>query len=290
MRKIPLGFAAAVLSTALLAMAAAPASAAVAADHCKKKDHDTSSTSRHGSDRDAGDKDGDGAKEGGIEPAAAHPCVPSQQKTTTVHSDAKTHVEYLYRKIAQVWSGEDKGYAKTLPSGSEASWDRSKAVVLNGKTMEFWGPAPGDDNGITGLDGKHRVLDQPFTYGYPLEKGQTGWYEYTQIDKKTVTDKEASDKTVVVGKDQICPSPSTAPDVQQADAPSAPKSSEAAVQPADDASPSADVPTSIDAGLAGSHTKDSSVPSMWPVFALGGAAVIVLGVIIAMRRRAAARA
>lgn len=288
MRKIPLGFAAAVLSTALLAMAAAPAGAAVA--DCKKKDGQSSSTSKRDSDRPAADKDGSGAQEGGIQPVAAHPCVPSQQKTTTVHSDAKTHVEYLYRKIAQVWNGEDKGYAKTLPSDSEATWDRSKAVVLNGKTMEFWGPAPGDDNGITGLDGKHRILDQAFTYGYPLEKGQTGWYKYTQIDKKTVTDKAASDKTVVTGKDTVCPSPSTAPEIEKAEKPSAPKSSEAAVQPADDASPSAGVPTSIDAGLAGSHTKDSSVPSMWPVFALGGAAVIVLGIIIAMRRRAAARA
>lgn len=284
MRKIPLGFAAAILSTGLLAMAAAPAGAAVA-----EHDNTDRQTSSHGDAKPASDTRQPASDDKSV---ATQPCVPSQQKTSTVHTDAKTHEEFLYRKIAQVWSGADKGYAKSLPSDSEASWDRSKAVVLNGQTMEFWGPAPGADNGITGLDGKHRILDQPFTYGYPLEKGQTGWYEYTEIDKKTVTDQQASDKTVVSGTDKVCPSPSSAPEIENAPVakPAADESS-AAAAPAADQSPSAsaDVPTSIDAGLTGAHAKDSKAPAMWPVYAVAAAAIVVLGLIIGLRRRASAR-
>lgn len=46
------------------------------------------------------------------------------------------------------------------------------------------------------------------------------------------------------------------------------------------------VPTNIDAGLAGSHAEDSSIPPLWPILALVAAAAAVGGGIVVMRRRA----
>lgn len=290
MRKIPLGFAAAILSSALLAMAAAPAGAAVA--DCKKKDQQSSTSSKRHSTRPASDdKSGSSSNGSDIKPVAAHPCATDDK---TVHHDAVTHTEYRYWKVAQVWKSSDHPQASqsSVPGDDVATWDYSKAAVIYGQTyVTQWYDKPQTSVYYAAAHATEGV-DKPFWMGPVQGSDYTGWYTYHLKDTRTVTDKAASDE-VIKGKPTACASPSAAAPAKSDKAPAAPKSSDAALQPVDDQSPSAAasaaVPTSIDAGLAGAHAKDSKAPAMWPVYAVAGAAIIVLGLIIVMRRRAAAR-
>lgn len=77
--------------------------------------------------------------------------------------------------------------------------------------------------------------------------------------------------------------PSESPSEEPSDEPSEGTESSDAPVPGDDS----DVPTNIDAGLAGES--DSAVPAMWPLLAmLAGAAAAAAGLVVVLRRRAAA--
>lgn len=251
MRKIPLGILAAALATGWLTVAAAsPAGAGVA------------TTGDH-----------------------TAPCVSTSPTTEPVEN-----VEYRYMKIAQFWKNQPQDPSReNVPGDDVAEWG-TEPVVIGGKPQitEWQTEREGT---ITATNGVDRKVDEPFWMGPGFAQKSTGWFKYVEMEKRTVGEKPG-EVEVEVPCEPVVEEPSEEPTPEPTPEPT----EEPVVEASESAAPVAEetsaeepeVPTNIDAGLAGAE--EGSVPAMWPLFALGGgAAVVALGLIIAIRRRLAAQ-
>lgn len=258
MRKIPLGILAAALAAGwLTAVAAAPAGA------------DVATTGDH-----------------------TAPCVSASPTTEPVEN-----VEYRYMKIAQFWKGQPQGASREeVPGDDVAEWGTEPVVIGGQPQITEWQTER--EGTITATNGVDRKVDEPFWMGPGFAQKSTGWFKYVEMERRTVGEKpgevevevpcevpaveEPSEEPTPEPTEQVSEEPVDEPVVDESE-------SVESAAPAAEETPAeeSEVPTTIDAGLAGEE--EGSAPAMWPLFALGGAAVVALGLIVAVRRRLAAQ-